>query len=396
MKWPTVALGDCGAVQGGLQVSSKRTGLPLSRPYLRVANVHRGRLNLGEVKMIDATQAEVERTELQVGDLLFVEGHANPQEVGRVASWDGSIPRCVHQNHLIRFRPNPEVLLPEYAVRWFNSPAGAKHFQRSGKTTSGLNTISASTVRSAPTLLPPLDAQRRIAAVLDRAAGLSELRRSATDLINQLPAAVFLEMFGDPGAAPSRDSESLGELVDLYSGGTPSKANPRYWQGDFPWFSPKDLKSRVLHDSIDHVSESAITSTSLKPIPRGTVLIVVRGMILAHTVPISIVETRCTINQDLKALMPRVEIEPLFLHTALAVQHSRILACVGTAAHGTKRIEVQDLKSIRIPRPGVGAEKEFVMRAIGAESMALAGASQETVIDELFSSLQSRAFSGEL
>lgn len=140
---------------GELQVTSKRQSLPLSRPYLRVANVHRGRLDLTEVKTIPVTQVEVDRTRLNVGDLLFVEGHANPQEVGRVAVWDGSVPDRVHQNHLIRVRLDRSVLLPEFAVRWFNSPAGASHFRRAGKTTSGLNTISASTVRSAPVQLPP-------------------------------------------------------------------------------------------------------------------------------------------------------------------------------------------------------------------------------------------------
>jgi type I restriction enzyme S subunit len=120
---PTAALGDCGEVQGGLQVSAKRAGLPIELPYLRVANVYRGRLDLGEVKTIRATEAEAARTRLEVGDLLFVEGHANPKEVGRIAMWDGSISNCVHQNHLIRVRLNTKKILPDFADIWFNSNA---------------------------------------------------------------------------------------------------------------------------------------------------------------------------------------------------------------------------------------------------------------------------------
>lgn len=156
----TATLGNFGTIQGGLQVTRARQNLPIALPYLRVANVHRNRLDLNEIKTIRATAAESERTRLFVGDLLFVEGHANPLEVGRVALWDGSIEGCVHQNHLIRFRPKAEQLDPVFAVTWFNSARGAAHFRRAGRTTSGLNTISASTVRSAPTLIPPMSKQR--------------------------------------------------------------------------------------------------------------------------------------------------------------------------------------------------------------------------------------------
>lgn len=163
----TTTLGEAAEIQGGLQVSAKRGSLPLKAPYLRVANVHRGRLDLSEVKTIGCTQAEWDRTQLRGGDLLFVEGHANPLEVGRAAIWDEQVEDCIHQNHLIRARVDPSLLLPAFAVEWFNSASGASHFRRAGKTTSGLNTISATTVRTAPMPLPPLEAQRTFARRVD-------------------------------------------------------------------------------------------------------------------------------------------------------------------------------------------------------------------------------------
>jgi type I restriction enzyme, S subunit len=159
----STTIGDTAVIQGGLQVTRTRAALSLTAPYLRVANVHRGRLQLDEIKTIGLSEAELARTRLQADDLLFVEGHANPLEVGRVARWDGSIEDCTHQNHLIRARLDQTRCLPIYACHWLNSPKGAAHFQRGGKTTSGLNTISASTVRSAPLPLPPLHLQRAFA-----------------------------------------------------------------------------------------------------------------------------------------------------------------------------------------------------------------------------------------
>lgn len=153
-------LEEVSEVQGGLQISSKRAPLPVEAPYLRVANVQRGRLNLAEVKTLRGTPAEIERTLLVEGDLLFVEGHANPEEVGRVALWSGEIPGCVHQNHLIRSRLDASRVLPLFAATWLNSRAGSLHLRRAARTTSGLNTISASTVRSAPLPVPPMEVQR--------------------------------------------------------------------------------------------------------------------------------------------------------------------------------------------------------------------------------------------
>lgn len=176
-------LGDVADVQGGLQVSAKREALPLTAPYLRVANVHRGRLDLAEVKAIHLTEPELRRTMLRTNDLLFVEGHANPMEVGRVARWDGSVSGCTHQNHLIRGRIDDSRCDSVFAEFWLNSPRGAAHFRRSGNTTSGLNTISASTVRSAPLPSPPLQLQREFAS---RVAAIDAQRSTAQRSLSAL------------------------------------------------------------------------------------------------------------------------------------------------------------------------------------------------------------------
>lgn len=159
--WSVRPLGSLADVQGGLQVTRARETLPIERPYLRVANVYRDNLDLTEVKTIRMTEAEWLRTELRPGDLLIVEGHGNPQEVGRVAVWGGQIPDCTHQNHLIRARPDSASLLPSYACALLNSASGRQALVRSGKTTSGLSTISARNVKETPVMLPPLEAQKR-------------------------------------------------------------------------------------------------------------------------------------------------------------------------------------------------------------------------------------------
>jgi len=178
--WPVTALGSIAEIQGGLQVTSARAGLPLERPYLRVANVHRGRLDLTEMKSIRLTETEFRRTALQAGDLLVVEGHGNPLEVGRVATWDGTVPDCTHQNHLIRARPLRDRLLPDYACALLNSEAGRQTLLRAGKTTSGLSTISAQNVKNAAVMLPPVEVQRAFVRRADAVASILQQQAAAT------------------------------------------------------------------------------------------------------------------------------------------------------------------------------------------------------------------------
>ena len=167
-NYPIVRLEEVGIVQGGLQISRARAANPIEVPYLRVANVQRSNLDLSEIKLLRATDREITRTRLITGDLLFVEGHASQFEVGRVSLWNGELRECVHQNHLIRFRANRRRLEPRFAEIWFNTQRGATHFRRAARTTSGLHTISATTVKSAPLPLPPIEIQRAFVERVER------------------------------------------------------------------------------------------------------------------------------------------------------------------------------------------------------------------------------------
>lgn len=193
--WPVKPLGELADVAGGLQVTSARAGNPISMPYLRVANVYRDRLNLSEVKVIRVTEAERARATLRHGDVLVVEGHGNPEELGRSAVWRDEIAGCTHQNHLIRVRATAGVLDATFLSAFLNSSSGKKQMLALGKTTSGLNTISTNNVRSVQIVVPPLRQQAEYAEVVGRIATLGETmqRRSAgdEDLFNSLVARAF-------------------------------------------------------------------------------------------------------------------------------------------------------------------------------------------------------------
>lgn len=185
-----VLLGEIGEVQGGLQVTHARAGNPIEVPYLRVANVHRGRLDLDQIKGMRVTATELERTRLCPDDLLVVEGHGNAGEIGRVARWTGQLDPCVHQNHLIRVRVNSDLANAAFLEAFLNSTIGRQSLLRAARTTSGLNTISVKDVKAVRVVLPPLEAQTQFA---DCVAGIERVASAQRKHLAEI-ASVFVSL----------------------------------------------------------------------------------------------------------------------------------------------------------------------------------------------------------
>jgi type I restriction enzyme S subunit len=141
---------------------------------------------LNEIKMINLTENEFHRTVLKVSDLLLVEGNGNPEEIGRASIWGGEIENCVHQNHLIRVRPNISLVHPLFLLEYLNGPLGKSYFLTSGKSTSGLATISTSTVKNCPILVPPLPLQQEFAARVHEVREMEKLQARSRQRLDDL------------------------------------------------------------------------------------------------------------------------------------------------------------------------------------------------------------------
>ena len=148
------------------------------------------------------------------------------------------------------------------------------------------------------------------------------------------------------------DAMSLGCCGQWFSGGTPSKVIGRFWGGGVPWICPKDMKQFQLHQSIDTITADAVRAGA-RLMPAGTVLIVVRGMILAHTFPVGVSTTDVAFNQDVKAIVPGQRLMGRYLAYWLSSNSHQFLQFVTTATHGTKRFDMDELQaaSIGVPMP---------------------------------------------
>jgi type I restriction enzyme S subunit len=145
----------------------------------------------------------------------------------------------------------------------------------------------------------------------------------------------------------------LKYVVEMRSGGTPSKERVEYWNGTVPWASSKDLKVDELHDTVDHLTELAVQDGAATVVAAGASLVVVRGMILAHSFPVALTMKPMAINQDLKAVLPRESVDDRFLPWLLRGSARESLSRLDEAAHGTKALRMEAWTSMELPIPPV-------------------------------------------
>jgi type I restriction enzyme S subunit len=189
-SWDIQLLGVCCHVQTGVTKGRK---LPpdqtIEVPYLRVANVQDGYLDLTEIKTIQIRRDELEDYLLREGDVVLTEG-GDFDKLGRGFIWHGQVKECVHQNHIFAVRVNRDLLEPEFLAYLVQSPYGKSYFLTVAHKTTNLASINSTKLKALPVLIPPKDEQRQIAHILqtlDRKIALHVKKRAAlNDLFKTL------------------------------------------------------------------------------------------------------------------------------------------------------------------------------------------------------------------
>ena len=166
--WAWALLSEIAEVKGGITKGQRRSPEEVVRgvPYLRVANVQRGFLDLTDVKNIEATESEIRDLKLKPGDILLTEG-GDRDKLGRGWIWRGEILECIHQNHIFRarlYQPDVQATL----VSWYANSSGRSYFLTQGKQTTNLASINLTKLSSFPLPLPPVNEQRRVVGEIEK------------------------------------------------------------------------------------------------------------------------------------------------------------------------------------------------------------------------------------
>lgn len=317
--WEVTRLKFIAHVQTGVAKGKDNTGQEtVLVPYLRVANVQDGYLDLDEVSTIEIPADDLPRYRLRAGDVLMNEG-GDFDKLGRGHIWDGSIDPCIHQNHVFAVRPFG------VSPQWLNLVTGSAYaqfyFMSRSKQSTNLASISSTNVMELPVVLPPAAEQEWIAAYLS-----NETAKIVTLIAEQ---QVLIELLSDKRqavvahavakglnpSAPMKDSgvewlgtvpthwrvSALGYVAAIETGATPDRANPTFWNGETPWLKTGEINYHPIRAAEEFITDLGLANSAAKVAPPGTLLMAMYGQGVTRG-RVAVLEIACAYNQACSAI----------------------------------------------------------------------------------------------
>ena len=202
---------------------------------------------------------------------------------------------------------------------------------------------------SMPVSFPPLDEQRRIAGILDRAARIERLRARAADRLHAFAPALFVKMFGDPAENPMGWKVArIGDVCTVIGGGTPRRGDEAYFGGPIPWATPTDvtaLTDLFIARTKESITEMGLRESSARLVPAGAVLLTSRATI-GYT---AIAARPMATNQGFANLICGDRLTPEYLAYWLRARRDLLERMAGGTTF--KEVSKSTLKGIEIPLP---------------------------------------------
>lgn len=417
-----IAVGKLSIGDGYRAKNSELTNSGL--PFARAGNIDNGFHFRDADRYPEEDLSKVGEKVSQPGDVVFT----SKGTVGRFAFVTQSVPRFVFSPQLSYWRSlDSDLIEPRFLFYWMHGQefwlqaAGLK-----GQTDMA-DYVSLADQRRMRITLPVLPEQRAISRILGALDDKIELNREMNRTLEATAQAIFRSWFVDfdpvvaraEGGKPFGMSDdlaalfpdrfveselgpipegwevlSLGEAGNWLSGGTPSKKNPDYWGGEFPWISAKSIEF-LCRWSEDRITETALEAGA-KIAPKGSVLFVVRGMSLASEFRFGLATRELSFNQDLKAIVPTGRVDPALTLLYLASSCPTILDLVDEASHGTKRLETQLLQDLQMVVPKPEIQKQLAPTLWALIDQMLCNEEENETLAKLRDLLLPKLLSGEI
>lgn len=317
------------------------------------------------------------------GDFLLT----NSMSFGRpyIMAIDG----CIHDGWLVLKPKRKELIDQDYFYHLLSSDAVYDQFsaRASGSTVKNLNTEIVSSIEIR---LPPLNEQRRIAAILDRADALRRKRKRAIELLDGLAQSIFLEMFGS--SRQGLDCKPIGSVCNVSSGSTPRREDESNFGGDICWVKTTEVRGDVIGETEEKVTEKGAKSARLKIYPRGTVLIAMYGQGTTRG-KVGILGVEATTNQACSALVPGPKLNPVFLFHQLKQNYEKLRA-LGRGGN-QPNLNGELVKNFEISIPPLERQSQFVEKIAKVSAQVRLMRVSLAALEATFSSIQHRVFSEE-
>ena len=331
MKKDLIVAGPFGS---NLKVSDyKDEGIPI----IRLQNIDYGKFIDKEIKYISHEKArELAYHSFRAGDLVLAK-LGDP--IGKTCIVPDYFKDGIVVADVVRVRVADGLVDKKFIMYSLNSVA-TKNQLINGTIGSTRPRVNLDQIRDIQILVPPLNEQRKIAAILSSVDAAIEQTDAIIGVLKAIRAGITkdllskgLDEYGhlkDPAVHPERSIDSdlgvvptgwnttkVGDLGLWRGGSTPSKSSSFNWDGDILWISPKDVIRDDLIDSEDKITQEALLNYKMKLFDAGDILVVFRSGILRHTFPIAFTRLPFTVNQDIKVLSPKIGVHNRFAFFAL-------------------------------------------------------------------------------
>lgn len=294
---------------------------------------------------------------------------------------------------LVPLRCKPQKAFPSYIA----------YFLRSAEFLSFANTVVAGAKMPRMVMsefwkyqvpLPPLDEQRRIAAILDKADTLRTKRREALAQLDRLAQSIFVDMFGDPVRNDKNwPTRSVSEICELVRGSSPRpQGDPKYFGGPIPRLMVADITRDgwLVTPRIDSLTVEGAKRS--RPVKAGTVVMAVSGNVGL----VSRLAVDACVHDGFVAFNSLDE-ETCTAEYLLAVLHySKSRHEKSKAGAIFINLTTTDIKAMDLPIPTLELQRKFSSRLRAVREVETRLAENACLTDALFESVQHRAFQGEL
>jgi len=371
MNWDSIKFGD-------LYSEDSRNGL--TKPS-KVRGSGYKMINMGELfandriydipmELVPLKENEKKNAKVEKGDLLFARQSLVLEGAGKCSIVMDVSPLTVFESHLIRVRLDKTRANPLFYYYYFKSPLSPVSTIVSQCAQAG---IRGSDLQELYVFIPPLTTQNRIADILTKYDELIENNQKQIELLEEAAQRLYKEWFVDyrfPGyehvkvinGIPEKwKKEAFSRRVDVMSGGTPKTSNPEYYNGNIPFYSPKDSDGAFFaFDTETHISQNGLDNCNSKLYPAGTIIITARGTVGKTT----ILAKPMAMNQSCYALKSEKISSVYYLFFALNQEIAALKTMANGGVFDTIIVKTFDSINITIPTQAILDQFEYCISPI--------------------------------
>lgn len=378
MSWPAVRLGDVLKLD---RTSVSPESIPSGESYVGLEHIEAGGAIVSPSTVV-AGELKSAKFAFDRRHVLFGKLRPNLAKIARPA-FDG-----ICSTDIIPLLPGPS-LDRDYLANFLLFPATVEW---ASSRTSGVNLprLSPSVLSGLEIPLPPLPEQRRIASILDDVDGLRIKQRLALDLISDFETAIYRERFG---AATEDWRVSLGSVAAIGSGSTPDRSRPDFFGDGFAWVKTTEVKGSVIRSTEETVSPAGMVAARLRVHPVGSVVIAMYGQGRTRGQS-AVLGIPATVNQACAVVVPGSRLRSGFLAKQIALSYEAIRAKAQGGNQANLNLGI--IGDLEVVVPPIELQDEFLNATEWVSGLQERVAMSLAKLDELFASLQSRAFRGKL